>query len=419
MDAASRHLLSKFDVARGLLEVAPAAGADPEQTATLAGELSAVEVRFALATSHLVLQAALGGEAGRSAANAEFVRTLAAEDFSGEVDRVLARCEAALRATGAPIRSAGAPSRASSSREPPAKRGRGGAGGARGGPKGRADKAALAEAQRLLDIYPAEGEAGGAGPAGGAVQSVDFESCQTCGGDMIVDPTRSVLRCADDGCGTLRELVGTVFDDAQFYSQEGQKAKSGTFNPNRHFQFWWTHILAREPEEEIGDKNDPENQYGERLLSMLRAIVVRDGQVLQLLTVYDVRNMLDEVGRTDLNKNTSLLLKKLTGVGPPQLPDSVAARVENLFTKGIEIGERVRRAERVNRNYYPYYIMKILEELLPPDDADSRRIFYYIYVQSKETVEADDNDWELICDELGEVRYRPTDRGLGLRYGPA
>jgi hypothetical protein len=84
---------------------------------------------------------------------------------------------------------------------------------------------------------------------------------------MAIDAARSELRCRDVECGAIRELVGTVFDDSQFYSQEGQKAKSGTFNPNRHFQFWWTHILAREPEDEICDgDNDSVN-----LLDSLRA----------------------------------------------------------------------------------------------------------------------------------------------------
>ena len=234
---------------------------------------------------------------------------------------------------------------------------------------------------------------------------------------MAIDAGRSELRCVE--CSALRELVGTVFDDAQFYSQEGQKAKSGTFNPNRHFQFWWMHILAREPEEEIGDKDDLDNLYGERLLAALRAIVTRDQKILRLLTVNDIRAMLRELERTDLNKNVPLILKKLTGVGPPQLGEAVAVRVENLFTKAIETGERVRRAGRVNRNYYPYYIYKILDLLLEEPDTESRRILYYIYIQSKETVEADDVDWEMICDEMpDELTYRPTDRTLGLKYRP-
>jgi hypothetical protein len=245
------------------------------------------------------------------------------------------------------------------------------------------------------------------------VAAVDFERCPACAGAMTADAGRSELRCGD--CGAIRELVGTVFDDSQFYSQEGQKAKSGTFNPNRHFQFWWAHILAREAEEEIGDADNP---AGDRLLDSLRAIVARDRKILRLLTVNDVRAMLREVDRAELNKNVPLIMKKLTGVGPPQVPDSTAVRVENLFTKAIEIAERVRRADRVNRNYYPFYIFKILEQLLPADDLEGRRALYYIYVQSRETVEADDADWELICAELGEIAYVPTDRALGLRYGP-
>ena len=112
------------------------------------------------------------------------------------------------------------------------------------------------------------------------------------------------------------------------------------------------------------------------------------------------------------------MLKKITGIGPPQIADAIAVRVENLFTKAIEIGERVRRAGRVNRNYYPYYIYKILDQLLAEDDFDNRRVLYYIYIQSKETVEADDADWEHICIELTEIAYVPTDRTKALKYQP-
>jgi hypothetical protein len=112
------------------------------------------------------------------------------------------------------------------------------------------------------------------------------------------------------------------------------------------------------------------------------------------------------------------VLKKLTGIGPPQIADATAVRVENLFTKAIEIGERVRRAGRVNRNYYPYYIYKILDQLLAEDDLENRRVLYYVYVQSKETVEADDADWEQICIELTEIAYVPTDRTKALKYRP-
>lgn len=244
--------------------------------------------------------------------------------------------------------------------------------------------------------------------------NINYNVCSLCSNTMIIDSSKSELRC--DNCGMIRELIGTVFDDNQFYNQEGQKAKSGTFNPNRHFQFWWSHILAKEPEEELGDKKDPDNLYGEKVLKKIKDIVIRDHKVLQLLNVNDIRSILREIEKTDLNKNVPLILKKITGIGPPYIPNHITIKVENLFTKAIEIGERIKHNKRINRNYYPYYIYRIIEAITTEKDTEIRRILYYIYIQSKETVESDDIDWENICKELKEISYKPTDRTLGLKY---
>jgi hypothetical protein len=417
MEAASRQLLAKFEAARSLFEKSPLAGLAPAIVSALAGELNALELRFALATGHLYVKAA-SGETGRITACIEFSRLLAAGNYAGDVDSLVARAEAAFRDVGLALRENTEDAKSRRGRALPRER----------APRPASRSAAkiapsaLAELQRLLDMYPRGGRnrsAAEVSPAEGAVQQIDYSRCPSCDGSMVVDSSRSELRCSDLACGAIRDLVGTVFDDSQFYSQEGQKAKSGTFNPNRHFLFWWMHISACEPEEELGDKDDPDNMYGEKLLAALRVIVVRDGKILRLLTVYDVRAMLREVGRTDLNKNVPLILKKLTGVGPPVTGAALSVRVENLFTKAIEVGELVRRSGRVNRNYYPYYIGKIVEILVPESEYDTRRLLYYIYVQSKETVEADDADWEIICGEIPELTYYPTDRSLGQKYAPS
>jgi hypothetical protein len=243
---------------------------------------------------------------------------------------------------------------------------------------------------------------------------INYNKCNLCANEMIIDTNRSELYC--NTCGMIRELIGTVFDDTQFYSQEGQKAKSGTFNPNRHFQFWWTHILAKESEEELGDKRDSDNLYGEKILKQIKDIIRRDRKILQLLTINDVRNILRELKKTDLNKNVPLILKKITGIGPPNIPDHITLRVENLFTKAIEIGEKIKQNKRINRNYYPYYIYRIVEAITTDKDTELRRVLFYIYIQSKETVESDDLDWEKICGELKEIEYKPTDRTLGQKY---
>jgi hypothetical protein len=243
-----------------------------------------------------------------------------------------------------------------------------------------------------------------------------FDLC-ICGGEMMVDSSQSLLCCRS--CGLITELVGVIFDESQLFCQEGQKAKSGSFNPNRHFQFWWTRILALEPLEEIGDKSDPQNTRGEKLIASMHEIVRRDRKVLQRLTVSDVRAMLHELEMPYFNKNASLILKQLTNIEPPRVSEALSARVENLFTKAAEASERLRRPNRVNRNYYPYYIRRIIENIVPESDYETRRILFYIYVQSKDTVEADDEDWRQICEELpGELTYTPTDRDLGNRYAP-
>lgn len=418
METAARQLQSKLEAARALLErgsslvdendildggkiIAP----PPQEAlcavaavscARAARALAALEVKLALATGPLFVGAAVGG-AARAAALAEYTRVLGAEAFSENIDALIAQVETPLRDCGA-LPGRAAPGLPAGARPAAARR-----------PRGRCPTRAAAELTRLFAVYP-RGALEFAPPRIGA----NYDCCLVCGGETATDAARSELRCRDPECGAVRELVGTVFDDSQFYSQEGQKAKSGTFNPNRHFQFWWSHILAREPEEEICDSESESAQ----LLDALRAIIERDRKVLRLLTVNDVRAMLRELGQTELNKNVPLLMKKLTGVGPPQVPDSLAVRVENLFTKAITIGERVRRPGRVNRNYYPYYIYRIVEALTEPTDFEIRRMLYYIYIQSKDTVDADDADWELICAELGEIEYRPTDRSLGEQYRP-
>jgi hypothetical protein len=273
-------------------------------------------------------------------------------------------------------------------------------------------------------VYPA-GDLGGSDPGGktkesaprGFVDVCDFNRCAACGTPMTVDPDRAELRCFT--CNLVRELDGVAFDEVNQNRQEGQKSKAGMFNPNRHFQFWWSHILAREPEEELGDNGDGDNLYGQKLLASLMLIVRRSSKILRFLTVDDVRQMLQELNRTDLNKNVALILKKLTGVGPPQPSDALSQRVERLFTTSIEIGEQTQRSGRSNRDYYGYYIMKILDAILPESDYEMRRLLYYIYIQGADTVANDDTDWERICERLQEIRQEANDDSIDtIKYTP-
>jgi hypothetical protein len=430
MEAVGRQIQTKIDIARLLFDRLTGGGIDEVAAQKFQSELAAQEVRYALSTGHLFLKAA-SGESGRLAAKEEFARVIAAENFGGEIDSIVDRAESALRAAHRqPDRPAASGKKAAARKTAALPLG------TRETLRSKTSKKAAdmiivipTDIQRVIDTYPHAGKMAtsddalkkgihsGAAP-GSMIPRIEYEKCSGCNAEMIIDPDHSELRCLI--CSAVRELDGTAFDDAQFYSQEGQKAKSGTFNPNRHFQFWWMHILAREPEEELGDPNDPDNNYGEKLLDGLRAIVRRDRKILRFLSVDDSRAMLRELDRTNLNKDVPLILKKLTGIGPPSPPDSLGMKVEKLFSKAIEIGERLRRADRTNRNYYPFYLLKILDCILPEKD-ENRRILYYIYLQSDETLAKDDDEWKAICEEMDPedgIIYKPTDRTLAMKYRP-
>ena len=208
--------------------------------------------------------------------------------------------------------------------------------------------------------------------------TIDCMKCGICGSSFVVSMTLSELHCHE--CGNIVNITGVVFDDMQFYNQEGQKAKSGKFSPNRHFNQWKIHVLALESDEELGNKHDKANLYGEKVIAQLRDIIRRDNMIVQLLSVSDVRTMLKEINRTDLNKNVPLILKKLTGIGPPQPPEALIMRIEVLFARAIDIGEQFRhkfkKGIQINRNFYPYYLYKILDVILPKDSC-YQKIMYY------------------------------------------
>ena len=70
-------------------------------------------------------------------------------------------------------------------------------------------------------------------------------------------------------------------------------------------------ILAREPEEEVGDKDHHDNTYSEKLLEQLREIKWHDKKNHRLLTVDDIRAVMKEIGQTDLNKNSPPIMRRL------------------------------------------------------------------------------------------------------------
>ena len=366
METILGQLQLKFSYASKIFEIIDFSGKNKELKTylILREELKEVEREFIIRTAPFLVMN-IKNDCNRMKIDGDFLRLISYECYGAKVDRIIKRCKELVNV-----------------------------------------KDSLLKSQ--IDIYPNNEIRDET-----TVSYIKNDVCKECGGEMLMDNNENILYCNNVSCNIIMDTGGIIYDDLQLYTQEGQKYKSGTFNPNRHFHFWWTHILAREGDEELGGAN---NKYGEQLLNDLRTIIKKEKIILRMLTINDIRRMLKILNKSDLNKNTSLILKKLTGIGPPNIPDNISIKVENLFTKAIDICEKVRKNNRINRNYYPYYIYRIIESIT--DDPYILRVLYYIYIQSEETVKSDDNEWEQICYELKEIQYKPTNRHLGKKYAP-
>ena len=157
------------------------------------------------------------------------------------------------------------------------------------------------------------------------------------------------------------------------------------FNYKLYFHKWMLWIQGMESINEIGSRGDP---YGEKLLNNIQ-YSCND----KLLTIYDVRTTLKKIGRSDLNKHASLILYKLTGIKPPEIPIELYQSIENMFYKILQ------QKQSETRIYYPFYIYQIIDKILPEHDS-KRSILEFIPMQSDITWNKNLEKWEEIYDNI-------------------
>lgn len=240
----------------------------------------------------------------------------------------------------------------------------------------------------------------------------------TCGGKMDILPDTSELRCSM--CGMIVTLEGTVFEDSQFYTQQGQCTKHKKYDAKRHCKKWLDQIQAKEnknfPPELIVALNERAKKYytrGGKLRSMTR------------MRCAQIRDWLKEIGQTDYNPHAPLLRKIITSengtaVIPPQLSYDEEQRVLVKFARAMDMYDQIMEKKltnvtnnrRPNKPYYPYVLFKILYmELKKGTRLDG--LIECIHLQSDSTLKNHDIIWKEICENMGDEKdfvYKPTDR---------
>lgn len=227
--------------------------------------------------------------------------------------------------------------------------------------------------------------------------------CQQCHIVMKLMPDESCYVCEE--CKQIYQIVGSVFEEAQFYSQDGQRAKNGQFNPSSHFNTWLDHVLALEPRSELSKRDDKDDDCGSKTLEEIRREAKRRRLHLPKISPDEVRQILQHLGRTELNKNTALIISEISGRPPPKLSEPLRNRGVLLFEQINQA--RIQVTERANRPYYPYYIYKIYDHLLEKDDPQ-REMLWFIHLPKEGTLKSNDKEWKKICDLIEELTWKAT-----------
>lgn len=227
------------------------------------------------------------------------------------------------------------------------------------------------------------------------VDVINYEYC--CAKKMNILAETSQLHCTV--CDRLLEIKGMVFEDAQFFSQDGKKTKHGKYDPIKNFHNWMARILARVTLKLNKDE-----------ITSLGNCVRRDGfgepGNASKLTLRDLRGYLQELRLTAANNDASYLLALFSGVPPPQLTsteyDEVTTEYKTIV--GIYAEERV----GPNTPYCPYFIYKIIEKKWS-DDLEKSKILNYIHLKKPNTLMKWDNHWMRIEHRRGNTNPKVTD----------
>ncbi len=238
-----------------------------------------------------------------------------------------------------------------------------------------------------------------------SISTISYNKCSNCNKDMKMISISSEMVCTE--CGQTTVLSGTVFEDEQFYYQEGQRSKHGSYDSTKHCKFWIDRIQARE------SKTIPESVIN----SIKKNIRYNNIKNVEELTCEEIRKYLRQTKNTSYNEHVPLIRKIITGITPPQLTDEEVQLIILLFSKSVKVYEKVKPFNKMNVMYHPYPIYKIIEHILKDPKMKKRKndILSCIHLQSRETLIDNDETWEDMCKYLN-IEYIPTDRNKDLVY---
>lgn len=228
------------------------------------------------------------------------------------------------------------------------------------------------------------------------IDEIHYDVC-SCGHKMIIQSNTSELLCIK--CGHINTLIGSVFEDSQFFNQEGNRYKHGSYDPNRHCKFWIERIQAKE--NTIIDKS-----YIEKIEKCIKRDKIEN---IKNISVKQFRMYLKQTNLSKLNDHIPLIKKIITGYIPPQLNHNELHLLFNYFDKATKTYETIKPSTKKNSLYYPFLLYKLLEIIIK-DETKKNGLLNCIHLQSYETLIDNDKIWNEICKHNKEFAYKPTNK---------
>jgi hypothetical protein len=229
------------------------------------------------------------------------------------------------------------------------------------------------------------------------IDEINYDICSNCKNKMIIQSNTSELLCIN--CGNIYTLIGSVFEDSQFYNQEGNRYRHGTYDPSRHCKFWIDRIQAKE-----------NTIIEDNIINKIKECIKRDRiENIKNISIKQFRIYLKQANLSKLNDHIPLIKKMITGYIPPQLTHNELHILFNYFDKATKTYDIIKPKEKSNSLYYPFLIYKILD-LIIIDEYKKKELLSCIHLQSYETLIDNDKIWKHICKYNENFIYKPTEK---------
>lgn len=227
-----------------------------------------------------------------------------------------------------------------------------------------------------------------------------YNICDNCHHSMVVDTINSELIC--NNCSRVKKISGTLFDENGWRGYEQTKSKRGTYDPSKHCRFWVERIQARET-----------TDIPVKVIDVVKKCIESDNiKDMTKITCDRVRKYLRMTKNSTYNEHIPRIRMLATGISPKLLTDSEVHLISLYFARINKIFEKIKPIKKVNCPYHPYFIYKIIEQIIKKEDDLCRRdnILSCIHLQSRDTLVENDRIWIQICNYIPEFKYKPTDR---------